>query len=119
MKFQTTIKLITDAKDKNEAVDIAGEYLSGNLTSGVDMKLHTSPVPTGRQYAAITMAIALVFGLLTFHVSHIKHSQGSVQTPGDSAIQPLLKTSIVDKKFSDFKDEWQAKHAQEALSFFK
>ncbi|MDD5427818.1 MAG: hypothetical protein PHI58_01095 [Candidatus Omnitrophica bacterium] len=118
MKFQTTIKLITEAKDKQEAMDIAGEYLSGNLMSGVDMKLRTSPVH--RQHIGITLAVAIVFGLLTFQVSHVKHSQNFVRNlPGDSVIQPPLKTSTADKKYSDFKNKWLTRHSQEALNLLK
>ncbi|MFA6321749.1 MAG: hypothetical protein WCY36_07860 [Candidatus Omnitrophota bacterium] len=119
MKFRTTIKLTTEAKDKDEAMEIAGEYLSGNLTGGVDMKLSTEPVSYGRQGIAVALAVILMLGILTFHVSYIKQTHNSIQTPGDSAIQPPLKTSAFDKERSDFKNEWQAKQTQEALNSLK
>jgi len=121
MQFKTTIKIITEAKDKDEAMEIAGEYLSGNLTSGVDMRFHTAPVRNnGSVFAGITLALALIFGLSIFQLSHMKHSQSSIQNlPGESVIQPPLKTSPTDKKYYDFRKEWQARHAQEALNSIK
>jgi len=122
MKYKTTIKLITDARDKNEAMEIAGEYLSGNLMTGIDMKCRTTSLRNNRLLrAGVTLSVALVFGLLTVHLSYTKHSQKSLiqNLPGDSVIQPPLKTSSAAKKDSDFKREWQAKHAQEALDSIK
>ena len=120
MKFKTTIKIITEAKDQNEATEIAGDYLSGNFTTGVDMKFRTVPVCGNKERAGIVLAVVLVFGLLMLPLSYIKHAQNSVQNlPGDSVIQPPLKTSSADKKYSNFKREWQTRHAQEALEFLK
>ena len=120
MKFKTTIKIISEAADRNEAMEIAGDYLSGNLTTGVDMKFRTAPVRSNKERAGIVLAVALIFGLLALPLSYIKHSQNSIQNlPGDSVIQPPLKTSSADKKYSTFKREWQTRHAQEALEFLK
>jgi hypothetical protein len=121
MRFRTTINIIAEAQDKNEAMEIAGEYLSGNLTSGVEMKFHTAPVRSnGRAFAGIALAVALIFGLSIFQLSHIKHSQSSAQNlPGENVIQPPLATSPTDRKHSDFRKEWQARHAQEALNYIK
>ena len=116
MKYKTTIKLITEAKDKNEATEIAGDYLSGNLTTGVDMKFRTVPARNNVRWAGIACVIILIAGSLVIHLSIAKHSQGFFQNlPGDSVIQPPLKTSSYDLEHSDFKKEWQIRHTQEAL----
>jgi len=44
MKYQTVIKILTDAESEHEATDIAGEFLRGNLETGVRMKCYTRPV---------------------------------------------------------------------------
>ncbi len=120
MRFKTTIKLITEAKDKNEAMEIAGEYLSGNLTTGVDMRLHAMPVSSNIKRAGFALAISLIVALFTMHLSYIKHPQNLIQNlPGDSVIQPPLKTSSADKCYYDFQKEWQARHTREALELIK
>ncbi|MDD5136580.1 MAG: hypothetical protein PHX20_06945 [Candidatus Omnitrophica bacterium] len=120
MRYKTTIKIVTEASDKNEAMEIAGEYLSGNLTSGVDMQLHTAPVSDCRQHIGVALAVMLIVTLLAIPATDLKHSQSFLSSiPASSVIQPPLKTSPADKKFSDFKKEWQDKHAQEVLSSFK
>ncbi len=120
MKFQTTIKIISDAKDKHEAMEIAGEYLSGNLTSGVHMKLCTVSICDRARRIGITLAVALVFGLLTLHISHVKCANRSIQNiPGDSAIQPPLNTSLTASNYSDFKNEWLVRHSKEVLNSLK
>lgn len=116
MRFKTTIKLITDAKDKNEAMEIAGEYLSGHLTTGVDMRLHTAPVNSNMKRVGFVSAVLLIAALFTVHISSVKHPQNFIQNlPGDSVIQPPLKTSSADKSYSDFQKEWQARHVREYL----
>ena len=37
MKYRTVIEVVTEAKDKSEAIEIVGEYLSGDILSGVQM----------------------------------------------------------------------------------
>ena len=117
MRFKTTIKLITEAKDKNEAMEIAGEYLSGNLTSGVDMQLRTAPLHSNINRVGLALIISSIFFLFAIHLSYIKHPQNIIPNlPGDSVIQPPLKTSLTDNKRSDFKKEWQAQHTREVLN---
>ena len=120
MRFKTTIKLITEAKDKNEAMEIAGEYLSGNLATGVDMKLRTAPLRSNIRRAGLALVISSIFLLFAMHLSYIRHPQSIAQNlPGDNVIQPPLKTSSADTSYSDFKKEWQARHTKEALSSIK
>ena len=120
MKFKTTIKLVTEANDKNEATEIAGDYLSGNLTTGVRMKFRTVPVFSNKERAGIVLVIALIAGVLILPLSHSKHTQHFIQNlPEDSVIQPPLKTSPGVEKFSGFKKEWLTRNAQETLSSIK
>ena len=116
MKYKTTIKIITEAKDKDEATEIAGDYLSGNLTTGVDMKFRTAPARNSIRAAGIACVIILIIGSIAINFSTAKHSPGLIQNlPGDSIIQPPLKTSSSDLDHSAFRKEWQIRHAQEAL----
>ena len=120
MQFKTTIKLITEAKDKNEAMEIAGEYLSGNLTGGVDMKLRTAPLHSNIKRTGFALVISSILLLSAMHLSYSKHPQNIIQNlPGDSVIQPPLKTSPADKSYSDFQKAWQARHTKDILDPIK
>ena len=117
MKYRTTIEIVSEAKDKNEAMDIVGEYLSGNITSGIHMKCLTDPV---NSYARIIVTTLLFLALLGGSIFSALYTRpGAVimsSTPGVSAIQPPLKTSVADKKSADFKQEWQIRQVKEAIS---
>ena len=120
MKYKTTIKLVTEAKDKNEAMEIAGEYLSGNLATGVDMKLHTVSVRRSRQILAGAVLTVFAAGILALHLGSTKYVSPFIRNlPGDSVLQSPLKTSGSGIKSSDFKRQWQSKHAQEVLDSIK
>ena len=120
MKFKTTIQIIMEAKDKNEAMEIAGDYLSGNLTTGVDMSLRASPIRPSTKGIIIALTIVLIVGGLVTYITALKFSQNLTQyIPGNCAIQPPLKTSPVDKKYSDFQKEWQSRHQKEIMDSIK
>jgi len=117
MKYKTVIEIMTEANNKNEASDIVGEYLSGDISSGVDMKCRTKPVLLYRRALAASvtaLSILLVFG--TIFAAGIKTGKQAMPAlSGVSAVQPPLKTAPIDKKNVDFKEEWQKKHDQKAL----
>ncbi|UCD54702.1 MAG: hypothetical protein JSV93_04045 [Candidatus Omnitrophota bacterium] len=54
MKYQTVIKILTDAESEHEATDIAGEFLRGNIETGVKMKCYTRPVKSSRLFEGQT-----------------------------------------------------------------
>jgi len=117
MKYRTTIEIVSEAKDKNEAMEIVGEYLSGNITSGVHMKCLTDPV---NSYAKIIVTALLFLALLGGSIFSALYSKPGSTTisavPGVNAIQPPLKTSVVDRKSDDFKKEWQTRQVKEAIN---
>jgi len=121
MKYKTTIDIISEAGDRNEAAEIAGEYLSGNLMSGVKMKCRTKPVYVEKaRTTASVMIIVSVIALSVFFTAQTKQPQTLNQNiSGVNAIQPRLKTSIVDKNDSKFKKEWQNIQTREALDYLK
>jgi hypothetical protein len=116
MRFKTTIKLVSDANNKNEALDLVEEYLAGNIVSGVDMRCVTKPVYSNAKIAGVAViSLAIVAGI--FLSSYIKHPQNIFQAlPGVSAVQPPLKTSnMAHQKSSNFKEEWNDRQTKEAL----
>lgn len=120
MKFKTTIEIIADATSKDEALELAGEYLSGNIASGVDMKCDAKKI-----YAvsckSVVLAIALIavlFGGLTAVTLRPSHNMTS-SPAGLSAVQPPLKTSDKALASSEFKKDWQSKQDKEAINLIK
>ena len=115
MRFKTVIKIVSDANDKNEALDLVEDYLSGNISSGVDMKCVTRPVYSAAKMAgAVAISLIAIIGIL--FASNIKHPQNILQRlPGVSAVQSPLKTSTAAKTGTEFKKEWRDRQTKEAL----
>ena len=119
MKYRTTVQIISSANDKDEAMEIAGDYLSGNIISGVEMKCSTRPVRSHARLALfISIAIIVVAaGLFSAHNS--MHSRNVLPVvAGMDAIQPPLNTGFNEKN-ADFKKAWQEKHTKEVLDYIK
>lgn len=118
MKYRTTIEIISEASDKREALEIVGEYLAGNITSGVQMRCLTNPALSCVKIAVTTLLFLALLGGSILSAIYAKPGSATISaTPGMSAIQPPLKTSVADKKSGDFKKEWEAAQVKEALNF--
>lgn len=115
-RFRTIIEIATEAEDKNEAMEIVGEYLSGNLVSGIDMKCTTRPIINYKKRAlAITLTVFFL-GALMISKPYLDHSKNLLASAtGVNAVQPPLKTSDISKKDSRFKEEWETRHTRQAL----
>ena len=120
MRYRTVIEVVTEARDKSEAMDIVGEYLSGDIRSGVEMKYSTRRV-NGVKKAAITitaLSLMLVAGVITLYL--IKPiSSGVPSSSGMSAVQPPLQTQVLHIRDAQFKTQWQEEHNKEALRKIK
>ena len=120
MKFKTTIEIVSEAENKNEAMEIVGEYLSGNIVSGVEMKCLTRPASAAYRNILAVAAISLVVSISALSAIHSKPYQGSSQNiSGINAIQPPLRTYNLDKGDGKFKRQWQSKQTKEALDYIK
>ncbi len=115
MKYRTVIELICDAGDKDEAGDIVGEYLKGDMDFGVKMNLKTTALSVHRvkRCAAICLAGFIVFSVLFFKTAAAGYSRGSSgfkdATAGETfALLPALKT----KHKTGFREEWSKRHEE-------
>jgi hypothetical protein len=117
MKYKTVIEVVTDAKDRDEALEIVGEYLSGNIFSGVDMRYSTRRITHAGKIAVTVTALSflLAVGILSTFTTR---SQGKAvfYPAGINAVQPPLKTSDVNKDTSGFRKDWKEKETKEAIS---
>ena len=120
MRYRTVIEVVTDAKDKFEAMEIVGEYLSGDVFSGVEMKYSTRAV-SGVKKAAITitaLTLLLVAGVVSLYMMKSIGS-GVPSASGMSAVQPPLQTQVLHIRDAQFKTQWQEEHNKEALRKIK
>lgn len=123
MKFRTTIEIVTEADNKAEATEIAGEYLSGNLVSGVKMTCKTRPSNVRRNGAIVAVVISVLVVGSIFSFAYVKSPQPQnnigMSICGIRGVQPPLKTSPGDKADSKFKKEWNNKITESALNHIK
>ena len=119
VKFKTTIEISSEAENKNEAMEIVGEYLAGYLSSGVDMMCSTRSVSSHKKGIISVIVISLLLSISILSIGHIKPAKNFIGTiPVFNAVQPPLKTSSEANK-GDFKKKWEAKHTKEALTHIK
>ena len=122
MKYRTVIELICDAGDKDEASNIAGDYLKGDIDFGVEMRCATGSVWGHRvaKYAASSAITIMVFASFLLRVAPVAvENQGGgnyiVGFESTSTVMPELKT----KHKEDFKQEWQEKKDDAVLEYLK
>jgi hypothetical protein len=124
MKYRTVIELICNASDKDEASNIAGDYLKGELDFGVDMKCHTESLAGHRviKYVVSSVALLVLLGTFSFRIAPISQ-EGDVGSQGGyriafqdtHTVMPELKT----KHREDFKQEWQERKDDAILEYLK
>ncbi len=120
MKYKTNIEITSDAVNKDEAMEIVGEYLSGNIASGIDMKYATRPVRFYNNSAAKIAIVALLMTIGFFSGVKAKPQLNFTSNICQmAAVTPPLKTSAANKNDISFKREWQEKQSSEAISFIK
>ncbi len=120
MKYKTNIEITSDAANRDEAMEIVGDYLSGNIASGIDMKCATSPVRFYNNPAARVVVVALLMTMVFFSGVKAKPQQNlGLNICQMAAVTPPLKTSEANKNDMRFKKEWQEKQTTEAISSLK
>jgi len=120
MKYRTKIEIVTEARDKIEALEIAGDYLVGNISSGVAMSYSARPAYQHAVKVISAVTVSAIVMLAVILVPQVRHATGMAQTvTGASAIQPPLKTSNADRLSAEFKKEWQVRQTAEALNVIR
>lgn len=120
MKYKTNIEITSEASDRNEAMEIVGDYLTGNIASGIDMKCVTKPVRFYDNATARVLVVALFIAL--GFVSGTKTGSNAAFVGSAcqmAAVQPPLKTSPADKNSLNFKKAWGDKQTREVLNYIK
>ncbi len=119
-KYLTKIEITAEAANKDEAIEIVGDYLSSNITSGIEMKCVTKPVRFYDNPAAKAMALVVLIVIGYLSRLSVKEKQGlMLRTCQTAAVQVPLKTSCAIKDDAAFKKEWESKQTSEVISFIK
>ena len=105
MKYKTIIEIITEADDREDAADVAGDYLRGFIDSGVQMKCQTKPV-INRTYIPCFIPLVLLvffFASLFFLKSNGTKKECIAMRPvrNVSAIQPPLRSEVLPEEKQD------------------
>ena len=117
MKYRTTIHLVTEASNEHEANEIVGEYLDGEIHTGVNRSCVTKPVNTNSFLcSAILVCLIAVSAIFvsfdyskTHAVSFVPHAKSV------SACQPPLKTD----DNVDFKNSWREEETKKAVEYIQ
>lgn len=122
MKYRTTVELICDAPDRDEAGNIAGEYLKGELDFGVEMKSKTESITAHkvRMYSSVFVIVVLALSVVLLKDAVLSGRTDTGHTPAAAfrstyTIMPVLKT----KHTEDFKKEWADKKDEAVLEYLK
>jgi hypothetical protein len=120
-KYKTKIEITSPAADRNEAMEIVEDYLSGNIVSGIDMKCSTKQVRFYDHAAAKALAVVLLAGMGLLLSVHSSAPRAGYGTPvcQMAAVQPPLRTAGINPCEAKFKKEWEEKQTREALDFIK
>ena len=122
MKYRTVIELICDATDKEDAINISGEYLRGRVDFGVQMKWASTSVigHKMKKYAISCLVAAFAISAIILKVTPVGGVSGVSPASVDNlsrtyTIMPELKTSGE----GDFKKEWLKKKDEAILDYLK
>ena len=122
LKYRTTIEIVSEAANKNEALEIVGEYLSGNLVSGIDMRCNTKPANSRDKIILIAVVSSLLLAMGIMSAFYTKDPREIITGgAGLNAVQVPLKTSYqyLKDESPGFRKEWDSRHSKEALEYIK
>lgn len=120
MKYKTTIEIVSEAENKAEALEIVGEYLSGNIVSGIDMKCATKRVLPYKKIIVSVVALTILLSIGILSTAQVKSGKPFIAGISSlDAVQLPLKTQAVKDKETGFKKAWNAKQVSEALNRIK
>ena len=122
MKYKTIIELICDAANKEDAANIAGDYLRSEVDFGVSMNCRTFALRTYRivKYAVTTVIAMMFFSVILCRFFPLgkdaETGEGTKIGFGSTCtVVPALKTEHDE----GFKEDWEKKQDESVLEFLK
>jgi hypothetical protein len=121
MKYKTIIEIICDAADRDEASNIAGEYLRGLGDANISMRLKTVSMRTsqvvkyGSSLGVLLVFVSLFGSNIAQNFNEKEHMPSGNGSPSVCTVMPELKTN----QGNDFKKEWNDKKDKAILEYIK
>ncbi|MDD4956619.1 MAG: hypothetical protein PHH49_03725 [Candidatus Omnitrophica bacterium] len=121
MRYRTLIEIVCDASSKDEAINLAGDYLRGEVDGGVTMKCGSAPLYRHRlrKYTLASVLTVMVVGFMFIGAPQLQDNAGTgtkqLRLSDSYTMMPELKT----KHRSDFRKEWEKKKDEAILDFIK
>jgi hypothetical protein len=122
MKYRTVIELICEAADKEDAFHTAGEYLRGEVESGVEMKCKAISLKVHRmlRYGIASVLVVFLFSTLAAGIATRGREESlrnisELVLSNTCTIQPVLHT----KHKTGFKEKWETKKDEAILEYLK
>ena len=123
MKYRTIIELICDAANKDEALDVAGEYLRGKMDFGVSMKCNAVDLRKHRiiKYAVTTVTTVVFFSLLLCRFVPVERNEADMRGQNLISFGPTCTVVPALKTETDagFKKDWEEKQNEAVLDYLK
>ncbi|MGB2629913.1 MAG: hypothetical protein WBD24_02215 [Candidatus Omnitrophota bacterium] len=122
MKYRTLIELICDAIDKDDAIHTAGEFLRGEVESGVDMRYSARTLRSHRAFKYGFTGLLVLCLISTLYIGYatkeknetLRHITGYILS-NTCTIQPVLKTQHTE----EFKEKWENKKSEVMFDHLK
>lgn len=119
MKYKTVIQITCDAYDKEDAINLAGEYLRGQVDAGVEMRCKAVSIKSQKIATFGLLVFIALFSLGICGVGTWTHDSSTqsyrFKMPGTYTVLPELKT----KNASEFKKKWGEKKDEAILDYIK
>ena len=123
MKYRTVIELVCSASDRDEACNIAGEYLKGDLDFGVVMKLKTASCVAHKALkygitCAAAFMVSFTFLALFEPIANMGEKSKSSIIAGIGStctVTPELKT----QGETGFKKKWARRKDETVLDYLR
>ncbi|MBU0682979.1 MAG: hypothetical protein ABIH85_04670 [Candidatus Omnitrophota bacterium] len=123
MRYRTVIELICNAEDKDEACNMAGEYLKGDIDFGVQMKFKTVSLLGHKVKRCVLNCTAVCFVVLagiTLFAPDVNNSESAknllyTKLRNTCTVMPALKTQHT----FDFKRDWKKKKDEAVMEYIK
>ena len=117
MRYRTIIEIITEANNKNEALNIAGEFLNGNIESDVKIKCRTNMIKSHGLLKA-SIALRLIAAFIAGIVSFGYFKSVSIAVSGAENVS-VFQTFLKAGQNVEFKENWQEEENKKVLDYRK
>lgn len=116
MRYKTTIEVFTEAEDKREAIDIAGEYLRGALEADAQIRVRAIPIRWALSLRLLGVVLCIGILAMVYFVGNRGSDYRLARTKKESvtsyAVHPPLKIGT-----EEFREAWEKEEREVVNSY--